>query len=34
VRARIEGSAEDLGEAGTDPKYGKGRINVARAFGL
>jgi lantibiotic leader peptide-processing serine protease len=34
VRARIEGSAEDLGEPGTDPKYGKGRINVARAFGL
>jgi subtilisin family serine protease len=34
VRARIQQSADDLGEEGTDPKYGKGRINVARAFGL
>jgi subtilisin family serine protease len=34
VRARIQSSADDLGEVGTDPKYGKGRINVARAFGL
>ncbi|HEU0301614.1 MAG TPA: S8 family serine peptidase [Longimicrobium sp.] len=34
VRARIQSSADDLGPAGTDPAYGKGRINVARAFGL
>jgi subtilisin family serine protease len=34
VRARIQGSADDLGEAGNDPAYGHGRINVARAFGL
>ncbi|HEX2080726.1 MAG TPA: S8 family serine peptidase [Longimicrobium sp.] len=34
VRARIQQSADDLGPAGTDPAYGKGRINVARAFGL
>jgi subtilisin family serine protease len=34
IRARIQQSADDLGEPGTDPAYGKGRINVARAFGL
>lgn len=34
IRARIEGSADDLGQSGTDPAYGKGRINVAAAFGL
>jgi subtilisin family serine protease len=34
IRARIQQSADDLGEAGTDPAYGKGRINVAGAFGL
>jgi subtilisin family serine protease len=34
IRARIQDSADDLGEEGTDPAYGKGRINVARAFGL
>ncbi len=27
-------SADDLGEPGTDPYYGKGRINVARALGV
>lgn len=27
-------SADDLGESGTDPTYGRGRINVARAMGL
>lgn len=26
--------SDDLGETGRDPKYGKGRINVARALGL
>lgn len=34
VRARLEQTADDLGEPGTDPYYGKGRINVARAVGL
>jgi subtilisin family serine protease len=34
IRARILESADDLGEPGTDPRYGKGRINVARALGL
>ena len=34
IRARIQQSADDLGLEGTDPAYGKGRINVARAFGL
>src|SRR5438128_3316374 len=34
IRARILQSADDLGEPGTDPYYGKGRINVARALGL
>lgn len=34
IRAAIQQSADDLGETGTDPFYGKGRINVARAMGL
>jgi subtilisin family serine protease len=34
IRARILESADDLGEPGTDPHYGKGRINVARALRL
>jgi subtilisin family serine protease len=34
IRARILESADDLGKPGTDPYYGKGRINVARAFGV
>jgi subtilisin family serine protease len=33
VKARLEQSADDLGQPGTDPAYGKGRINVARAVG-
>jgi lantibiotic leader peptide-processing serine protease len=33
VRARLQQTADDLGEPGTDPKYGKGRINAARAVG-
>ena len=33
IRATIEKSADDLGQPGTDPYYGKGRINVARAVG-
>lgn len=34
VRARLLQSAVDLGQPGTDPFYGKGRIDVARALGL
>jgi len=34
VRAAIENSADDLGKPGSDPYYGKGRINAARALGL
>lgn len=34
IRARILQSADDLGEPGTDPYYGTGRINVARAVGV
>lgn len=34
VRAAIENSADDLGPLGTDPFYGRGRINVAHALGL
>src|SRR5438067_10638652 len=34
IRARILQSADDLGDPGVDPYYGKGRINVARALGL
>src|SRR5712691_9179022 len=34
IRAVIERSADDLGNPGTDPFYGKGRINVARALGV
>jgi subtilisin family serine protease len=34
IRERILQSADDLGQPGTDPYYGKGRINIARALGL
>jgi subtilisin family serine protease len=34
VRARLQKSADDLGKPGTDPAYGKGRINVPAAIGL
>src|SRR5947207_4420299 len=34
VRRGLLQSADDLGEPGTDPHYGKGRINVVRALGL
>jgi subtilisin family serine protease len=33
VRARLQQSADDLGQPGTDPFYGKGRVNLARAVG-
>ncbi|HEY0970783.1 MAG TPA: S8 family serine peptidase [Gemmatimonadales bacterium] len=34
IRARLQQSADDLGQPGVDPAYGKGRINAARAVGL
>jgi lantibiotic leader peptide-processing serine protease len=34
IKARLQQSAEDLGQPGTDPYYGKGRISVPRALGL
>ena len=34
VKARLQQSADDLGQPGTDPAYGKGRINVPAALGL
>ncbi len=34
VRQRLQQSADDLGQKGTDPIYGKGRINVRTALGL
>ncbi len=34
IRARILQSADDLGQPGEDPYYGKGRINIARALGV
>lgn len=34
VRSALRGAADDLGQPGTDPFYGKGRINVARAVGV
>lgn len=33
VRAALQKAADDLGPSGTDPFYGKGRLNVARAVG-
>jgi subtilisin family serine protease len=33
VRAVLQKSADDLGQPGTDPFYGRGRLNVARAVG-
>lgn len=34
VKSRILSSADDLGQPGADPFYGRGRINVAKAVGL
>lgn len=34
LRARLQQTADDLGQKGTDPFYGKGRVNAARAVGL
>jgi subtilisin family serine protease len=33
IRTRLEQTADDLGQPGTDPVYGRGRLNVARAVG-
>ena len=34
IVTRMQQTADDLGQRGTDPYYGKGRINVAAALGL
>lgn len=34
VKTKIQQSADDLGQNGTDPFYGKGRISVSKTFGL
>ena len=34
IHARLQKSADDLGQQGTDPYYGKGRLNIARALGV
>jgi subtilisin family serine protease len=31
IKTAIQNSADDLGQPGTDPAYGKGRINVYNA---
>lgn len=33
IRATLVKSADDLGQPGTDPFYGRGRLNIARAIG-
>lgn len=33
VRATLQHTADDLGKPGTDPYYGKGRVNAGRAVG-
>jgi subtilisin family serine protease len=33
LKARLQETADDLGQPGTDPAYGKGRVNAARAVG-
>jgi lantibiotic leader peptide-processing serine protease len=33
IKAALQQTADDLGQAGTDPFYGKGRVNAARAAG-
>jgi subtilisin family serine protease len=33
IAARLSQTADDLGQPGNDPAYGKGRINAARAVG-
>jgi subtilisin family serine protease len=33
IRNRLSQTADDLGARGTDPFYGKGRVNAATAVG-
>ena len=33
IKTRLQQSADDLGQPGTDPAYGKGRLNAASAVG-
>jgi subtilisin family serine protease len=33
ISARLQQTADDLGQPGVDPAYGKGRVNAARAVG-
>jgi subtilisin family serine protease len=33
IRARLQQTADDLGQPGVDPAYGHGRVNAARAVG-
>jgi subtilisin family serine protease len=33
VRSRLYQTADDLGESGHDPFYGRGRVNAATAVG-
>jgi subtilisin family serine protease len=33
IKNALQGTADDLGATGTDPLYGKGRLNTARAVG-
>jgi len=34
IQARLQRTADDLGQSGNDPAYGHGRINTARAAGV
>lgn len=34
IKNAIQSGADDLGPAGTDPGYGKGRMNVMGSLGL
>jgi subtilisin family serine protease len=34
IRTTLERTSDDLGQPGTDPFYGKGRLNVAQAVGI
>ena len=34
IAARLQKTADDLGQPGTDTRYGRGRLNVARALGV
>ena len=34
IKSALQGTADDLGVTGTDPYYGRGRLNTARAVGV